>query len=254
VFIDDYIRRNLYDNKKYRQPNKLNQYEFQAFSQNGEDGIIEEIFKRIGVTNRFFVEFGVETGVETNSTYLLYKGWSGFWIEGRQKDVNIIKKNFSNALSAKRLKIACRFITAENIEEVFRGADVPAEFDLLSIDIDRNDYHVWNAINSYRPRVVVVEYNAVFRPGCEFVVPYDPGAVWDRTSITGASIESLYQLGLKKGYQLVACCFAGVNAFFVRNDLIEDRFEGPFTPDNHYEPPRYFLATSKDGHRRKVNL
>lgn len=254
AFMDDYLQRNLYGNEKYQQANKLNRYEFQAFSQNGEDGIIEEIFKRIGTANRFFVEFGVETGVETNTTYLLYQGWGGYWIDGSQKHIDAIQQNFSKAISSNRLKIACRFITAENIENLFREADVPEEFDLLSIDIDRNDYHVWKAIHSYRPRVVIIEYNAIFRPGCDFIVPYDPAATWDKTSNFGAGLESLYQLGLKKGYQLVACCFSGTNAFFVREDLTGNHFEGPYTPANHYEPPRYFLASAKSGHRRKVNL
>ncbi|GHT83608.1 hypothetical protein FACS189467_9030 [Bacteroidia bacterium] len=80
--IEDYLQKHLYGNDKYLKPNKLNRYEFQAFSQYGEDGIIEEIFNRIGTTNRFFVEFGVEAGVETNSTYLLHKGWNGYWIDG----------------------------------------------------------------------------------------------------------------------------------------------------------------------------
>ncbi|GHT83606.1 hypothetical protein FACS189467_9020 [Bacteroidia bacterium] len=152
-----------------------------------------------------------------------------------------------------QLKATCSFITAENIENLFREVNVPSEFDLLSIDIDRNDYYVWDAIKSYNPRVVVIEYNSIFRPGCEFVVPYDATAMWDGTSYCGASIESLYKLGLKKGYKLVACGFSGVNAFFVREDLIENKFESPFTPKNHFEPPRYFLYT-KNGHSRKVIL
>ena len=185
---------------------------------------------------------------------LVYKGWSGYWIDGSQNHINSIKKNVSNAISTGQLKVACSFINAENIESLFQRADVPQEFDLLSIDIDRNDYHVWDAIKSYNPRVVIIEYNSTFGPGCEFVVPYDAGAMWDGTSNFGASIESLYKLGAKKGYKLVACCFAGVNAFFVRDDMIGNNFEEPFTPKNHYEPPRYFLSASKNGHPRKVIL
>jgi hypothetical protein len=250
---DEYIQKNLFGNPKYSHPDKLNIYEYSSFSQNGEDGIIEEIFKRIGTTNRFFVEFGVETGIECNTVYLLHKGWSGYWIDGNDSHVKSIKKNFSNIISSNRLKVTCDFITAENIEHLFKAADVPVELDLLSIDIDRNDYYVWDAIQSYFPRVVIIEYNAIFRPGCEFIVPYDAQVVWDGTSNFGASIESLYKLGLKKGYKLVACDFAGVNAFFVREDLVENKFQGPYTPENHYEPPRYFLYT-KNGHRRSVVL
>jgi hypothetical protein len=253
IAVDNYLRKELFENVKYASDQKLNKYEFSAFSQNGEDGIIEEIFKRIGTTNRFFVEFGVETGIECNTVYLLHQGWSGYWIDGSDSHVKSIKKNFSNIISSNRLRVTCDFITGENIEHLFKAADVPVELDLLSIDIDRNDYYVWNAIQSYFPRVVIIEYNAIFRPGCEFIVPYDAQAVWDGTSNFGSSIESLYKLGLKKGYKLVACDFHGVNAFFIRKDLVNDKFDAPFIPENHYEPPRYFLS-AKTGHRRNVVL
>lgn len=251
--IDAYLQKNLYQHPRYQQADKLNRFEFQAFSQFGEDGIIQEIFRRIGTTNRYFVEFGVETGVETNSTYLLYQGWKGLWIDGSEDNIHSINQHFSGVIAKSNLTAIQGFITAENIEELFRKGNVPAEFDLLSVDIDRNDYYVWEAITKYSPRVVIIEYNSIFRPGCHFVVDYDPNAMWDGTSNTGASLEALYQLGLKKGYKLVASSFSGVNAFFIREDLVTDHFTGPFTAENHYESPKYFLYHSQ-GHPRKVRL
>ena len=253
IEIENYINENLYNNSKYLSSKYLNKYEFQAFSQFGEDGIISEIFTRIGFTNKYFVEFGVEDGNETNSTYLLYQGWSGLWIDGNKKNKFSIERSFSNLIKNGKLKIIQSFITAENIESLFKQASTPNEFDLLSIDIDRNDYHVWKAITDYKPRVVIIEYNSIFRPGTDFIVKYEPGTLWDRTSNFGASLESYCKLAKEKGYKLVACSFAGVNAFFVREDLADKHFEGPFTPDNFYEPPRYFLY-SKNGHPRKVVL
>lgn len=251
--IDDYLQRHLYQNPRYQAADKLNRYEFQAFSQFGEDGIIEEIFKRIGITNRFFVEFGVETGVETNTTYLLYQDWKGLWIDGSDDNIRSIHRHFPRSLAKGNLTAIQGFITAENIEQLFRQGNVPTEFDLLSIDIDRNDYHVWNAIGRYQPRVVIIEYNSIFRPGCQFVVEYDPNAIWDGTSNTSASLEALYRLGLQKGYALVASSFSGVNAFFVREDLVNGAFTGPFTAANHFETPKYFLYHTP-GHPRKVLL
>lgn len=251
--IEQFIAENLHHNPRYQQPDKLNRYEFQAFSQLGDDGIIAEIFKRIGTTNRYFVEFGVEDGSETNSTYLLYQGWKGLWIDGGEQHIATIHKTCAKAIQRGDLKAMQAFITAENIESLFDKASVPTEPDLLSIDIDRNDYYVWKAITKYKPRVVIIEYNAIFRPGCEFVVDYDAAAMWDGTSNTGASLESLVKLGAAKGYKLVACCFAGVNAYFVREDIIGDHFVGPFTAENHYEPPRYSLYY-KPGHPRKIDL
>lgn len=251
--IDEYIQKNLFNNPRYQAPDKLNRFEFQAFSQFGEDGIIEEIFRRIGTLNKYFVEFGVETGKETNTTYLLYQDWQGLWIDGSAENIQTIHQDFSKTVAKGNLTAIESFITAENIEEIFKKGNVPAEFDLLSIDIDRNDYHVWKAITHYQPRVVIIEYNSIFRPGCHFVVDYDANAMWDGTSNTSSSLEALYQLGLSKGYKLVASNFTGVNAFFVREDLVKDKFTGPFTAENHFEAPKYFLYNTP-GHPRRVKL
>lgn len=248
-----YIQKNLHNNPRYHENDRLPVYEQQVFSQFGEDGIIQEIFKRIGTTNRYFVEFGVETGVETNSTYLLHQGWQGLWIDGSSKFTQSIQQHFSKVIASKRLTVLTSFITAENIESLFAQGGVPEEFDLLSIDIDRNDYHVWNAITHYKPRVVVIEYNAIFPPGHDFIVEYDANAMWDKTSNCGASLTAMEKLGAAKGYKLVGSSFAGLNAFFVREDLVAGKFSGPFTAETHYEKPRYFLYTT-GGHPRGVNL
>jgi hypothetical protein len=250
--IEDYLQRNLFNNPKYASPKRLNRFEWSAFSQFGEDGIIAEIFNRIGTTNRYFIEFGVENGEECNTTNLLLQGWKGLWIDGKSEHVESVKQTLKKKIGSGDLKIIQAFITAENIEELFDQGGALKEPDLLSIDIDRNDYHVWNAINNYKPRVIVIEYNSICRPGHSFVVPYDAKAVWDGSSNFGASLQAFYELGLKKGYKLVACTHSGVNAFFVREDLVADHFEQPFTPETHYEPPRYYLY-KKDGHYRKLS-
>jgi hypothetical protein len=251
--IEKYLERNLYNNPKYDSPDKLTRFEFQAFSQFGEDGIIQEIFKRIGTTNQYFVEFGVEDGSETNTTYLLYKGWKGLWIDGSAESIGSINRTCANAIQKKQLTAIQSFITAENIESIFAQANVPEEFDLLSVDIDRNDYYVWQAITHYKPRVVITEYNSIFRPGDEFVVKYDANAMWDKSSNFGASLETMTKLAEQKGYKLVASSFAGLNAFYVREDVMGDYFTGPFTVENHYEDPKYYLYT-KRGHPRKISL
>jgi hypothetical protein len=251
--IQNYLQQNLYGNPRYRENDRLPIYEKQVFSQFGEDGILKEIFSRIGTTNRYFVEFGVETGIETNTTYLLHKDWKGLWIDGSPQHTATINHLFSKAVAKKQLTVLTSFITAENIESLFAQGGVPEEFDLLSIDIDRNDYYIWKAITHYKPRVVVIEYNSIFLPGDEFVVEYDANAMWDKTSNFGASLTSYEKLAAEKGYKLVGSSFAGLNAFFVREDLVAGKFSGPFTAENHYEEPRYFLYT-KNGHPRSVSL
>ena len=219
------------------------------FSQSGEDGISEEIFRRVGTTNCHFVEFGVENGLETNTTNLLVKGFHGAWIEADSRANQLIKEQFATLIDKRQLHLQQSFITAENIQDLLANAAVPEELDLLSIDIDGNDYWVWKAIERYRPRVVVIEYNGTFRPDVRWIMKYEPTFAWNKSTYFGASLKSLELLGAHKGYRLVGCNFVGVNAFFVRDDLVQDRFAAPFTAENHYEPPRYHLIR-KTGHPR----
>jgi len=244
-----FLNDNLFNNPKYTDSKRLNKHEYQVFSQNGEDGIIAEIFNRIGITNKYFIEFGVENGLECNSTNLLYKGWSGFWIDGNTDSCKQIGERFKDLIDSEQLKIKNAFIDADNIQSLFDDAGAPAEPDLLSIDIDYNDYYIWKAITRYKPRVVVIEYNSIFRPDTEFVVKYNAKRTWDNTSHFGASLAALEKLGAEKGYRLVGCVFTGSNAFFVREDLIGDLFEAPYTAENHYEPNHDFLLF-RAGHPR----
>lgn len=249
MMIDKYIQANLHDNPRYQDPKRLNRHEYQVYSQNGEDGIIEAIFERVGTTNRVFVEIGVQDGLETNSTWLLLKGWDGYWFEGNSKSVAAINGKFSGPIGKKQLKVQQGFVTAENVEAILQENEVPIEFDMLSIDIDGNDYWVWKSIEKFKPRVVVIEYNALFRGNVRWVMKYNPSHVWDGTSYFNSSLKSLELLGQSKGYCLVGCNFHGINAFFVRRDLVADNFCAPFTAENHYEPIRYHLL-KKNGFPR----
>ncbi len=249
ILLDEHLKKHLLENPRY-EGKKLNRFEFQVFSQGGEDGLIEEIFQRIGATDQYFVEFGVGNGSESNTTYLLLKDWRGLWIESGEKNVGQINKTYRSLIERQQLRVRREFITAENIDSIFKAAEVPETFDLLSIDIDRNDYWVWKALSRYRPRVVVIEYNAVLPPSLEWIVKYEARTSWDGSSHQGASLKSLELLGARKGYRLVGCSFTGGNAFFVREELVADKFAEPFTAEHHYEPPRYF-ATRKLGHARR---
>jgi hypothetical protein len=236
---------------RYVEPKRLLRHGFKVYSQSDEDGIIQEIFKRIGATSRTFIEFGVETGVECNSVKLLLEGWSGLWIEASAQYAIEIQNHFGPFLAHGKLKLSQNLITAENINTVFEQAGARGEIDLLSIDIDYNDYWVWKAITSVNPRVVVIEYNATLRPPMSLVVPYDPTRMWDGTNYFGASLEALVRLGREKGYRVVGCNYAGANAFFVRDDVAGDHFLDPATSEEHYEPPRYFYAMQSAGHRAR---
>ena len=120
---------------------------------------------------------------------------------------------------------------------------MPEEFDLLSLDIDGNDYHVLENISPLNARLVVVEYNSKLPPPVKWVMAYNPGHQKTNTDYFGASLQSFEQLFFKKGYLLVGCNIAGVNAFFVRKDLVAQHFHADFSAENHYEPQRYWLLS-----------
>lgn len=227
---------------------------FKVYSQNDEDGIIEEIFNRISTTNKKFVEFGVQNGVESNSHYLLHKGWNGFWIEGNKDAVNDIQVRFAPVLQTGQLKCRNAFITRDNINLILADGGMVGEIDLLSIDIDGNDYYIWEAINIVRPRVVVIEYNAKFPPNYDWKMAYCEKFVWDGSDWFGASLKALEILGRKLGYQLVGTNLIGVNAFFVREEIAGDLFIKPATAENLYNPARYSELKYISGHPAKFCL
>jgi hypothetical protein len=235
----------LKNHPRYGTKKRLHPFERAVNSQNGEDGILHEIFARIGATDRFFVEVGVADGTECNTSFLLALGWSGCWIDGRSMYEPVLK---NRADLRQRLRTLQAFVTRENIHQLFGSLAIPPEFDLLSLDIDQNTYYAWEGLREYRPRVVVVEYNSNLPPDVEWKVNYDPNQVWDGTNRYSASLKSFELLAKSLGYSLVGCDFNGVNAFFVRDDLLGDRFEAPFTAENHYEPPRFALARFRRGH------
>ena len=229
------LEEQLYQNPKYKDSKRITHYGKSVFSQNGEDGIIHEIFNRIGTTNKFFCEFGVEDGLECNTTLLLLENWKGLWIEGDNKSYNKALENFDEAINKDLLTIQHSFITPENIEEIFDENNVPTDLDLLSIDIDTTDYWVRKAITNYKPRVLIMEYNAAYFPPVVWIKKKNE-TFWDGDINMGASLQALHDLNKLKGYTLVGCDFNGVNAFFVRNDCYDESlFESDTSAEHHYE-------------------
>lgn len=223
---------------RYADPKRLLKYGYKVYSQGYGDGMIQEIFSRVGITNKRFIEFGVETQ-ENNTLFLLLSGWSGLWLDARALDLGPVANHIKNGT----LKFAQVVVTAENINGAIREHYGVGEIDLLSIDISGNDYWVWKALDAVRPRVVVVEYNSSFSPLGSMTVKYmadDQVKLAARLNDFGASLKAYEKLGVEKGYRLVGCDLRGVDAFFVREDLVGDRFCEPFTSENHYEPPRFF--------------
>ena len=239
------LRQKILGEPRYMEEKRLLRFGFKAYSQNEEDGIIQEIFRRIGTINKTFIEIGVGNGLENNTLYLLLQGWRGLWIDSSLKFVDFIKKKFSFALNNGTLKVKLAWIHRDNVSKVIEDNwEESEELDLLSLDIDGNDYHVLEAIESLNARVVLVEYNPKYHPPVKWVMEHNPDHSYDGSDYFGCSLKSYEELLLTKGYKLVGCNLLGINAFFVREDLVEDRFHDDCSAENHYEPERFFL---KDG-------
>lgn len=234
-----YVRELLAD-PKYNDPRSLLRHGFKTYSQNEEDGIIEEIFRRIGTTSRTFVEFGVDDGLENNSLKLLLEGWRGLWLEGSPDNVDTIRQKFADVIADGRLVVNHAFIDRDNINGII-GRTFTGEIDLISIDIDGNDIYVMEALEVVNPRVIIIEYNGKFRPPISIAQAYDPGFIWAKRDYTGASLAAIEKVAAEKGYSLVGCNIMGINAFLVRNDLVGDLFHAPFTAEHHHQPARNFL-------------
>ena len=225
----------------------LERYGYKVYSQYDEDGILQEIFRRIGTTDKSFVEFGVQDGLECNSHYLLLLGWSGLWIEGNKDYCEGIKRKFEQVINSGKLRIKESFITKENINALISSAGLAGEIDFLSIDIDGNDYYIWEEIKVINPRVCVLNITPNFRRNAIGLCPIGKSIFGGGNDYFGASLKALERLGETKGYQLVGTNLSGINAFFVRGDLAKDLFFYPPTAENLYNPPRYQL-TYENGH------
>jgi hypothetical protein len=192
----------------------LNTYEQKITSQFGEDGIIEEIFKNIGFESKVFLEFGGQYGPLSNSEYMMSKyNIKGIFIEADHESCCKLAKYMSKYNS----KIIESFVDAEGentLENILIKNNISFDIDMLSIDIDGNDYWVFKSLDKLKPRLIICEYNSTIPSHIDIYQPYKHGEWWS----FGASIKSITRIAEEKGYTLVATTL--VNGFFVRNDLI----------------------------------
>jgi hypothetical protein len=235
---------NLNENKK-----NLSSFEFKVFSQWGEDGIIDYLISNLEIKSKTFIEFGVENYSEANTKFLLLnRNWSGFVIDSSNENVQNIKEKelyWKYSLTAKS-----EFITKENVNSVLRESNFGKNLGLLSIDVDGNDYWIWDQIKDFDPSIVVIEYNSRFGKEKSYVVPYEKNFQRLKKHYSGiyygASLKALIKLAIKKGYSFVCCNSAGNNAFFVKKDLLNDKVK-----ENNLEKGfvinKYRESRTKDG-------
>ena len=193
--------------------------EFRVSSQFGDDGIIQFLLEKVAPTSTRFIEFGTQDYSEANTRYLLEaKNWSGLILDGDSEAMEALK---SEVLYWRHdLTAVGAFVTRDNINELFRSHGFSGSIGLLSIDIDGNDYWVWERIECIDADIVVVEYNSLFGPSLPVTVPYDPAFDRKRAHFScqywGASLKALEILGSRLGYKLVGCNSAGNNAYFIK--------------------------------------
>lgn len=232
----------------------INRFELKIYSQNSEDGILLYIFSQIDASNHCFVELGIGDGKECNTANLsLNFGWHGLLLDCDEGNVACAKRYYESKLGDKatNVSIVMHWITTENINKILSDNGLRGEIDLLSIDIDGNDYWVWKAINVVAPRVVVIEYNASM--GCErsLTVKYDENFERHKKHPSGfycgASLAALTKLANTKGYVLVGCDSLGTNAFFVREDIAHQKLSEVSVQNAYFPHSRRSKKLSTEG-------
>jgi hypothetical protein len=230
---------------------ELGNTEFRVFSQFGEDGIIQYLIRRARIPPRLttFVEFGVEDYREANTRFLMINdNWRGLIMDGSRPNMAAVRAwplFWKYDLTAKEA-----FIDRDNINDLMASAGLAGEIGLLSIDIDGNDYWVWERIAAIDPIIVVVEYNSLFGAARAVAVPYDPAFDYGLAHYShlywGCSLRALELLSERKGYALVGSNNAGNNAFFVRQDCLNG--QPKLTAAQAYREPRYRISCDRNGH------
>lgn len=219
----------------------LTNYESSEFSQNGEDGILREIFNRLDMDRGTFVETGCSDGSENCTRSLVEAGWSGLWIEGDPERADQARA----AIGDRPVQVVNAFVTKDNIVSLLTDNDIGTDLDLLVIDIDGNDWWVIRELlKRFRPRVVALEYNAAMGAR-RWVMPYNAEHNWQYDRWHGASLRAFTDLLAVHDLTLVGTDSLGVNAFYVRSEDA-GAFCAPGDASTHYSPPRYRLPF---GHR-----
>jgi len=204
----------------------LSDVEFRCYSQNGEDGILLYLFSLLGTEHRRAVEICAGSGVECNTANLLINhGWQGLLVDGDAAQIAQGKAFYAQCPTTRFSlpTLVASWITVENVAALLAEHGFGWDVDLLSLDLDGNDYWIWQALPDLRPRVVVLEFNALLGPHESLSLPYDPKFQLDLSKLpykAGASLPAFTKLAASRGYRLVGVHSLGFNAFFARDDLV----------------------------------
>lgn len=227
-------------------------YEHQTFSQNGEDGILSEILKRINLNCGRFIEIGSGDGLENNTRLLLETGWEGLWIDGSQHCCSLAQEANVKFVKNGKLKIINSFVTANNINQILKNMNVSEGIEVLSLDVDLNTYHVWENLDVISPIIAIIEYNGFFPAQSKWIADYDEKGVWAGGFHMGSALKPLNELSQKKGYRLIGCDLSGTNAFFIKDDLAQLHFSDKNSRYELFESAKPFLLNNPE-HRTDLS-
>jgi hypothetical protein len=188
---------------------RLEEYREDVHSQFGEDGMIRKALEVLPQGPRWCVELGAWDGRHLSNTHRLMTeyGWSGVFIEGDADRFGDLRATYRDNERAHCINAFASFHGANTLDDLLASTPIPEDFDVFSLDVDGNDFHLWSSLGRYRPRLVVVEFNATFPNDVDWVQAADPDVHH------GASLAAFVRLGREKGYELIAT--SDFNAFLV---------------------------------------
>ena len=212
------------------------------YAQNGEDMLLKYIFEKINTTNKYFVEFGGWDGKFLSNTYFLRKheNWSGLLLEGNTNKVNSV-------IDREEINLHCEWLTEENVNDIFKKYNVPDKFDLLSIDVDSEDYYIWRGLTNYEANIVIIEFNPGLPNECPLIV--EKNKTNTDIGYFGANLLSFYRLAKSKDYEFVTT--VRWNAIFVKKELLSKLNIEPINEkeciEKYFKPNNFWINRIIEG-------
>lgn len=211
----EYLKQFMNNEKTIGNYNNINKYEkILTTSENGEDGLLNYIVNKIGINNKYYVEYGGWDGTASSNTHYFREkeGWRGLLLESDSNKVNSISQT-----ERKKINLHCEFVTEENINLLFKKYNVPQNLDILSIDIDSYDYYTWKGLTEFIPNIIIIEYNPGLPNNIPLVVDKNSQTNHAQRGYFGANLLAYFLLAQEKGYKFVTT--VRWNAIFVKENL-----------------------------------